>query len=209
VTARRRRSARIAAAAAVLCSLAAAPAASAGDLTTAAGACPAQSLSQPFLPWGDLAQYFLAANGGFERGTSGWTVTKGASVVSDNESFKVNDAKDSRSLELRKGTVATSPVTCVGIDRPAVRFFSRQASTGKGAFLRVDVLFEDLLGATRSMTIGALTASGTWQPTPPLVITASLLPTLPNSQTPVAFQFLAVGSTFRLDDVYVDSYGGR
>ena len=208
---RRRRLARsitaVAAAAATV--LAAAPGASAGVLVTAAGACKAQPLSKPFLPWGDPGDYFLASNGGLERGASGWTLAGGATVVSDNEAFAVNDARDTRSLELPAGAAAVSGVSCVGINRPSMRFFVRQSGGGAAAYLRVDALFEDAAGTTRAMTIGALGASDSWQPAPVLAITPSLLPLLPDAQTPVAFQFAATGGTFRVDDIYVDPYGGR
>ena len=206
-----RRIARTLAAAAVAaaCLLVCAPLASAGALVTAAGTCAHEPLSKPFVPWFDFADYFHAPGGGLEKGASGWTLSGAAAVVSENESFNVHGAKDKKSLELRKGAVATSPVTCVGIDRPALRFFLRQAGGPQTSYVRVDALFEDALGATRSLTIGALGATGSWQPTPPVVITASLLPLLPGAQTPVAFRFAAVGGTFLLDDVYVDPYGGR
>ena len=39
-----------------------------------------------FLPWGDYSGYYFAPNGGFESGSSNWTLSGGAAVVTqDNE----------------------------------------------------------------------------------------------------------------------------
>jgi len=52
----------------------------------AAEACTDQSLSKPFLPWLDFANYQAAPDGGLEAGAAGWTLN-GASVVTGGQPF--------------------------------------------------------------------------------------------------------------------------
>src|SRR5690242_16196518 len=68
--------------------------------------------TQVFAPWGDSAYYYPANNGGLESGSTGWTLSGGAAVVSGNEPFYANG---SHSLSLPSGSTATSPVTCIGL----------------------------------------------------------------------------------------------
>jgi hypothetical protein len=63
-----------------------------------------------------------------------------------------------------------------------------------------------LAGAVNSLPIGVVLAGGSWQPTLPFPVIASLLPLLPGAQTPVAFRFTPVGGSFQVDDVYVDPW---
>jgi hypothetical protein len=95
---------------------------------------------------------------------------------------------------------------CVGIGHPTIRFFSKRTSGGSLSTLRVEVLFDDALGETRSATIGLLPSGCSWSLSPQIPIVANLLPLLPDNTTPVAFRFTAQGGSFRIDDLYVDPY---
>jgi hypothetical protein len=181
-------------------------AAQAGPLVASAPKCSAAKFSQPFLPWLDTASYTLDTGGAFEGGAAGWKYG-GASVVSGNETYKVNGAKDSHSLSLPAGSSPTSSTVCVGIDRPSIRFFARNTGSVLGT-LQVDVLFEDSAGAVHSLTIGLVTAGSSWQPTLQMPIVANLLPLLPGQFTPVQFRFTPQGGTWQIDDVYVDPWRG-
>lgn len=199
---RRRRYATIFAATAAL----ALPAsASAGPLVASAPDCSAQSASQVFLPWVDVADYVLAP-GGTAESSAGWTLSGGAAIGSGNEPFHVTSASDSSSLSLPPGATATTGTMCVGIQQPDLRFF---VSSSLGGAVRVDVRFETATGDVVTAPVG-ITGGGSWAPTPVMPIVASLLPLLPGSMTPVQFTFTSVGSaTVRVDDVYVDPWGSH
>ena len=93
---------------------------------------------------------------------------------------------------------------------PASRFFLRNAgvSTGK---LKVEIQYKSLLGLlSMSATLGYVTADGTWQPSPKYGhLIANVLATLNlnrNLSAQLRFKFTAVGtgSSFQVDDLFVD-----
>jgi hypothetical protein len=181
------------------------PRAEAGPLVASATDCAGGSLSRPFLPWLDPANYFIAPGGAFEDGAAGWQLGGGATVVSGNETFRVHDPGDSHSLSLPAGSSTTSTTTCVGLEYPTLRFFARNRGSLLST-LRVEVLFEGANGNVNALTIGRLLAGRNWQPTIPLPIVVNLLPLLPGEQTPVAFRFTPRGGDWQIDDVYVDPH---
>ena len=61
--------------------------------------CTARNQSPVFGKWGDLSDYFLLPDGGFEVGNE-WVLTNGAAIVTGNESWNVRAATDSKSLRL-------------------------------------------------------------------------------------------------------------
>jgi hypothetical protein len=184
----------------------AAPSAQAGLLVSSASNCDEASSSQVFLPWYDVANYFLAPGGNFESGASGWTLTGGAGVVDGNEPWNVTGGGGS-SLRIPAGGSATSPAICVGIEHPTIRFFEKSAGAALGSNLRVDVVFEDAGGTVRDLTIGRETRGG-WEVTPAYVVVANLLALLPGEHTAVAFRFTPEGTgSWQIDDVHVDPYG--
>jgi hypothetical protein len=180
-----------------------APAAHAGLLVKSATNCPQQPLEQPFLPWGDSAAYVLVPQGAVET-TSGWTL-KGALRVAGNESFSVHGADDAYSLSVPSGASATTPVQCVGLEHPTLRFFARNTGSPLG-LLYVDVLISDNLGLLKSLPLGVVAGGSSWAPTLPMPVIANLLPLLPGDLTPVRFRFHPVGGAWQIDDVYVDPY---
>ncbi len=183
--------------------------ANAGVLVQSAANCEEQSLSQPFLPWADVAQYTLAPNGSFESGAASWSLNN-AAVVNGNESFYVTSASDSRSLAVGTGGSATSGVMCVGVEHPTLRFFARRVGGTFLSTLRVNVLYENALGLVESLPIGVVAAGSNWSVTPVYAVVANLLPLLPGERTPVAFKFTPQGgASWTIDDVYVDPWGGR
>jgi hypothetical protein len=187
--------------------LAAAPSAHAGVLVASAQDCQGQTLEQPFLRWLDPARYVLAPGGTFEAGAAGWDLSGGAAVADGNEPFYVHAAGERASLALPAGSSATSPAMCVGIEHPTLRFVARNTGSLLGA-LRVDVRFEDALGNTRTLAIGRVLGQSRWAPTLPMPVLANLLALLPGERTPVEFRFTpeGAGSSWRIDDVYVDPY---
>jgi hypothetical protein len=171
--------------------------------------CPTPT-SQVFKAWGDFAQYGFAPNGGFESGTSGWTVSGGAKVVSGNESFYVNSTHDRYSLTLPAGSSVTSPPMCVSLLNGKMRFFTANAGSPTSK-LRVQVIYNGgvggllgLLGKVLGLAdIGYVSAGSEWQPSAPIGMLGGTLPLLTKS---VQFRFTPVDSTgnWKIDDVYLD-----
>lgn len=180
----------------------------AGILVSSATSCDAESLSQPFLPWLDVAQYTQAPGGSFEPGSPAWSLTGNAGVTAGNESFSVGGSSDGNSLALGDGSSATSPSMCVGIDSPTIRFFARNGGSSLST-LRVDVLYEDALGNVHSAPVTTILGGSHWQPTLTAPVLVSLLPLLPGDETAVAFRFTpqGVGGDWHIDDVFVDPVG--
>jgi hypothetical protein len=181
-----------------------APAAPAG------ASCPTYELGQPFLPWLDPLSYALVPNGGFENGTTSWVLTGGAKVVSGNERFAVRSTTDRYSLSLPPGSSATSSPMCVRTLDAVMRYF---ASGPLLSTLRVDVVFTDVTGSSRTLPIGLTLGTGGWAPSLPTPILANLLvlPLLTDGTTWVAFRFSPtglLGGTWKIDDVYVDPLKG-
>jgi hypothetical protein len=169
------------------------------------GSCGTQAESQAFSRFGDTNSYFLVPGGSFE-GTQTWTLSGGATRVSGNESYYVHGSSDKYSLSLPAGSMATSPATCTSIYDPTLRLFVRNtgASTSK---LKVQALYPGLLGGVNTATIGELTGSSSWKPSPTLGLTVTnLVATLSIDQTAVAYRFVPEDSTgkWSIDDVYVD-----
>ena len=190
------------------CALAAASA-QAGVLVQTVGPCEGRPTSQVFLPWLDPLNYTQVSGGTFEDGAPGWTLS-GAAVVAGNETSYVTGAGDSRSLSLPPGGSATTPSTCVGLDKAVLRLFARNTGSLLST-LRVDVRFEDASGAARALPLGVLVGTASWRPTLPIPVIANLLPLLPEGGTPVAFSFTALGNggNWRIDDVHLDPRRGH
>jgi hypothetical protein len=167
--------------------------------------CPNDVYSQPFMPFGDSALYSVVPGGSFEPRTGGWSLGGSAKIVSGNESYFVNSAKDRYSLQLGAGASATSPVFCTALTYPTMRFFLTNGGS-TSATLHVDVLYKDPTGASRSLTIARLTAGAAWTPSPTILLLANAQAAAsPDGTTPLQLRFTAdPGSSFRIDDVYVD-----
>jgi hypothetical protein len=175
-------------------------------LVASAQNCKPQAASQVFLRWLDLARYEQAPGGNAESAAS-WMLSGGARLVAGNEPWRVGSSRDDNSLLLPRGSRATTGVMCVGITHPTLRFFAKRNGGTLLDSLVVDVLYETAGAQVASLPVGVVLAGGSWQPTLPLPILASLLPLLPGEQTPVAFRFTPVGgASWQIDDVYVDPW---
>jgi hypothetical protein len=164
--------------------------------------CEGRVIEQPFVAWGDLADYFLAPDGDFSDGGTGWELA-GAEVVAENEPYYVHGGDTPAAVRLESGATATSPTICVAQDDPTMRFFARSTGEPTGT-LDVEVLYTDALGAPQSLPIGTVAGAtaGEWTPSLPMPILANLY------EMTVAFRFTAHGdgSSWLVDDVYVDPY---
>ncbi len=150
-----------------------------------------------FAQFADPAHYFLAPDGGFEKGADGWSLD-GASATDGNESFNLGGG-GSHSLSLPAGSTATSPAVCVGLEHPTFRYVFRKSAGGPLAALRVSVV----LPGGSVVTVGTVTGSSAWAPAPVTLIGANL------TADAVAFRFTPVSGSWQVDDVYVDPCGSR
>lgn len=162
------------------------------------GAC--GSTAQVFSPWGDSSNYYFPANGGFESGTSGWSVGGGASVVSDNESAFIHSSSDSHALAIPSGGDASVQL-CYGLYYPALRFFVR----GDGATVHVSITTQNWLGAVSTLDGGTFQAGSSWAPSPKLSTLLSALIAPLGSKT-MALHIDVSGGTAEIDDLYVDPF---
>ena len=184
-----------------------APTAQASWLDTALQDCGSTPFEHPFTQWLDPLPYVPVPNGDLEGGSS-WRLSAGAGIVAGNESFYVGGADDRHSLALPAGASAVTPATCLGIDRPTVRFFARRTSGGLldlASVLKVDVIYEDASGSVLSLPLLPATGGTSWAPSLPTPVVANLIPQLGGAAA-VAFRFTAVGGSWLVDDVYVDPY---
>jgi hypothetical protein len=192
------------------CAIGAGGLASAGSLHPILEPC-GDTLTQPFLPWFDSANYAFVPNGGLESGLADWSSTGAARVVAGNESYAVHGAGDGFSLSLPPGSSATTPSICIGTLSSTARLFVRNTGAPLST-VRVDVLYTTVLGLHGSALVGVLTGSSSWQPTLPLPVLANVvgLPLLNGGKTNIALRFTAqgAGGSWQLDDVYVDPYKG-
>jgi len=170
-------------------------------------ACPSYQLSKPFLPWLDVASYTLAPNGGLESGSTGWSLSGGAKVVSGNEKFFVRSATDQYALSLPPGSSALTGATCVGTLDATMRFFAVNSGSLLST-LKVEVVYKDATGTTRTALVGLLLGTGSWSPMlqTPILVNLLALPLLTDGNMTVAFRFTPQGvlGGWRIDDVYID-----
>jgi hypothetical protein len=173
---------------------------------TAASQCPTYATTEPFTPWADLGDYFLAPSGSFETSLTGWTAKGKPVIVSGNEPYHVNSATDSHSLSLPNGTALTSPSICVTLDTPDFRLFVLNTGTATSV-LNVNMTYTDDKGKAHILTVARLLGSKSWAPTLPTLFLANITSILnSNGCTWVTFQFAPADNKGRwqIDDFYVD-----
>jgi len=160
--------------------------------------------SQVFAPWGDYADYYLAANGGLEFGSTGWTLSGGAAVVGGNEPFYPSGW---HSLALPSGSTATSPASCIGTLNDFVRMFASDAGGTDGG-LRVRVIWYGLLSNVLGVTdFTTFAPGGDWAPTAKLTSIGGIVPLVPllgSTSARIQLTPIGSGSNWRVDDVYID-----
>lgn len=168
-------------------------------------ACPTAALSNPFAPWGDVADYQLAPGGDVEGDTTDWSLSGGATAVEGNETFMVSSAADHMSMRLPSSSSAMTARMCIGAEHPSFRFFAKRSAGAPSSRLLVEVVFDDANGRTRSLPVGLISGSGAWAPSPPLPTLLSLLSGAQDSTIDASFRFKPQNnSTWSVDDVYVD-----
>jgi hypothetical protein len=157
--------------------------------------------SQPFAQFGDNNSYYPVPNQGLENGSTGWTLTGGASVVAGNEPWNVSGTGSS-ALALPPGSSASTPSTCINLLDPNIRLFAASEANGP---LRVDVVFRGLTGNVLGiLNIKSFQSSsyGDWRPSEN-VLSLLAVPVL-TSSVQIKFTSLASSGSWKIDDVYID-----
>jgi hypothetical protein len=162
--------------------------------------CPAQPMKQAFSSYGDSNQYFFAPNGGFENGTTGWTLGAGATVVSGSETAYLNSSSDSKSMKLpANGWVRTGQI-CIDTTQQVVRLMVK----GTSGQLKVDA--KVVSGGnirTWSTQVDASSSAG-WRPSQQIQFAQGSNQFL--GATTLQLTFTAIGATWQVDDLYVDPF---
>jgi hypothetical protein len=167
--------------------------------------CLQRVIENPFTQWNDTADYFLAPGGAVDN----WDLD-GADVVAENSPFSVH-AETAAAVHVPEGASTTAPMVCVTPNDPTMRFFVRNTG-GELGTLHVDVLYVDDQNESQSLEIGVVTAADAgdaWVPSPVLELAAPLIAQLDEGLAEVNFRFRAegAGSSWLVDDLYVDPYG--
>jgi hypothetical protein len=169
--------------------------------------CGSVDTDQVFQAWDDQADYLLAPQGDLAA-TDQWTLGKGAVLSADHDPYSTSV----QSILLPAGSQVATPAICVDLSKPSIRLFVKNNGDPSSA-LRVDVLYQDEKGKSRSLTIASLQAGNTWEPSIVLPIYLNALAaSSATGLTAVAFQFSpeAKGnSSWQLDGLYVDPFKGR
>ncbi|MGH2872184.1 MAG: hypothetical protein ACRDL5_06940 [Solirubrobacteraceae bacterium] len=165
-------------------------------------ACNNATLTEPFAHWGDTNDYELVPGGSFESGAPGWTLTRGAKIVSGSEPFGATGSVGKYSLDVPAGASVTSPFTCVNAAYPSFRFFAR--NHGLLSIMAVSVVYRTVLGLEVTLPVGVSTLSGTWGPSLPMLTGSVVTGLLSGGTTQVALRFTELTGNSQIDDVFVD-----
>ena len=170
-----------------------------GGISLLGGNC--GSTSAVFSRWSDNAGYYFAPNGGFEKGTTGWTLAGPAAVTNGNDPFALS-GPGSHALSLGTGGSASITV-CYGLTYPAVRFVA--AGVGGNAVIHVRVVARSLLGVLSTLDGGTFTVGTAWTPAPKLSTLFSALASPVGAKT-MQLQISVESGKALIDDLYVDPF---
>jgi hypothetical protein len=149
----------------------------------------------------------LAADGGFEAGGAGWSLSRGAAVAEGSESYYLNGGEDTKSLSLPAASSAVSPPVCMAIDTPVFRLMARNTGDPSSR-LRIEAVY-NLLGLVHTKVVDNLTAGPNWAPGQP-VSTVLGLSTIVGTLIPSAIQIritpLDSMGNWQVDDLFIDPF---
>jgi hypothetical protein len=184
-----------------LVALAASPAAASASVLTP-NTCAATATGQPFSQWGDNNQYELMTGGDFAGAASGWTLTGGATVVSDSSPWNLAGVDPAGSLYLPAGATAQSPYICVDPQDPTYRLLDSGGSSSTS--LAVQAVYRTVLGIQLPVTLNPVATSSSWAPTDALPTGAAPLSLLGGGTAQMSLRFTAGPGGAYIDDVFVD-----
>ncbi len=150
-----------------------------------------------FAPW---SGYYFAPNGGFEQGSAGWALSRGAAVVTQSNEPWYLAGFGSKALEIPQGGSAAINV-CYGVTYPAVRFLV--AGQDGPATVHVRIVAQSLLGVLSVLDGGTFTAGERWTPSPKTSTLFSAVSSLAGTKT-MQLQFTVESGTAQIDDLFID-----
>ncbi len=174
----------------------------------ATASCPGGELSRPFLKWLDPFWYRLADGGSVDRAAAGWTMTGGSHTVVSHVAPDLADSGQPWVVGIGAGGSATSPVTCLALDSPTLRFMVKSTGSPLGLLVVTAVLTEN--GALlKKVPVGVVTGLGhnQWKPSLPMLLAVPEIAGLdPSVDVHFKFTVTGLGGAFQIDDLYVDPY---
>jgi hypothetical protein len=191
--------------------LVAAPSAQASFMASRSTDCVSLGASSPVFKTalGDPFDYSLSPGGNFESGGQEWTLTGGAAVVGAGSTFKAGGTVNAGSLQMPPGAIAISPRFCAGWDEPTMRMFARTVAGSSGT-LTLLVFYTDEDGNLRNATVGFMSPGlyKSWRASP--ITPFAMAVPMGNYRTAVQLAIIAgKGTTWQIDDVYIDPYRHR
>jgi hypothetical protein len=164
-------------------------------------ACPATTLTQPFVNWGDAGNYSLVPGGSFEGGEVPWTLSGAASIAAGSEPYAVTGQLGTSSLKLPEGSAAQSPLVCVEPNDRTFRFFVR--SEGLFAIVAVRLVYRSTEG-NLVLAEKLVLATSTWEPTLIMHTGAARASAISGGSAYLSVSLVARRGAARIDDVYLD-----
>ena len=165
--------------------------------------------TQVFGQFGDPAYYSLAPEGNLSF-TGGWTLTN-VGFSADHDPY----TSEAGSLTFSaNNSDAVTPVMCVDMTNPTMRFFTAHQGGNGHSQLQVSVVYEGVNGQTQTLPLATISGGSSWAPSPVVPIGVNALSTVSaNGWTPVAFDFsvsgLQPGESYSVDGVYIDPCWSR
>jgi hypothetical protein len=158
-----------------------------GKLTEQIARCNDETYEQPFLPWGDPANYILVPDGTLDAG-AGWDLKGDAAIVGGGSPYYGASAGDG-ALYLPDHGEAITPAMCISVFHPTIRFFAANPA-GPKLRLTIEVLYEDVKGKVKKLKIAKLRGGTNWTPSAPVLLQVNLRAAASeNGITAVAFRF--------------------
>jgi hypothetical protein len=192
----------------LLCASGTARAAEQGSTAATRQSCVDPKIEHPFARFGDNRDYVLAPGGAFDdAATSGWSLEDGATVTDVDDPLGIGGGESGGSLSLPPGASATSPLMCVDLTYPTMRFVLTQHDV-KDSDLDVEVLYPETEKGKpewhRTGTVKGRQKDG-WKVTEDVRLDPERSGKLPGGR-PVALRFTshADHGSWQIDDVYVD-----
>jgi hypothetical protein len=155
-----------------------------------------------FSPWGDPELYYFAPNGGFESGSTNWSLSGGAAVAKQQNEPWYLSGFGSKALQMPAGSSASIDV-CYGTTYPGLRFFA--AGVGGNAKIHVRVVAHSLLGILSILDGGTFTAGQGWAPSPKISTLFSAL-AAPLGAKSMEVSLTVESGTAQVDDLFIDPF---
>lgn len=179
------------------------------DTVEADGECTETETRKAFLRFGDLSDYALAPDGGFENGAAGWTRSLGAFPVWGNEWHFI--APGRRALFMGPLSYAVSPPFCVDESHPYFRFMV-QSNFFLGSLFTA-VIWRNAEGrVTGSLLLTWPRADfmpKAWWPTFLRPLSMGIPEAREGGAVTAQLVFATIGGSYLIDNVMVDPYRRR